>query len=309
MMKKQIAVIGSLLVAVGLLASCGSNAQETKESDTLQIVTTFYPIYEFTKEVVGETGEVELLIPAGTEPHDYEPSGKDLAKITDADVFVYNSQEFETWVVDVANSLDQTQTLVIEAAEPIELIEGEEEGQEDHDHDHELDPHVWLDPVLAMEEVKATQTKLSEKYPEKAEIFEANANAYLGTLVGLDETYQAALANATQRTFVTQHAAFGYLAHRYNLTQEAIAGLSPDEEPSAARLAELKEYVTEHDINVIYFEENASSKVAETLSKEAGVALAVLNPLEGLTTEQQAAGENYVTVMTENLEALKETIK
>ncbi len=135
--------------------------------------------------------------------------------------------------------------------------------------------------------------------------FTENAAAYIEKLSALDETYQAALKDATQRTFVTQHAAFGYLARQYDLVEESISGISPDQEPTPSRLAELKEYVEEKQVKVIYFEENASSKVAETLASETGVELAVLNPLESLTQEQMDNGETYLSVMEDNLAALQ----
>lgn len=310
-MKKTLLFLASI-AAVGLLAACGNQQdQKATKNDKLQVMTTFYPMYEFTKEVVGDKGEVELLIPAGTEPHDYEPSAKDLAKIAESDVFVYNSPELETWVDNLTDTVDDKKTTVIEASKNISLMEGseEEEGEEGHDHSHELDPHVWLDPVLAIKEVETIRDDLSKKYPDDKAAFEKNAEAYIKKLQDLDQQYQTAFADASNKTFVTQHAAFGYLAKQYGLTQEAIAGVSPDQEPSPARLSELKHYVDENQVSVIYFEENASSKVAETLSQETGVKLEVLNPLESLTDQQIKDGESYLTVMEKNLSALKESIK
>ncbi|KAF1295217.1 zinc ABC transporter substrate-binding protein [Enterococcus sp. JM4C] len=334
---KKVQLLASLFVGMLVLTACGDkqNTAEKANSDKLQVMTTFYPMYEFTKNIVGDAGEVELLIPAGTEAHDYEPSAKDLAKISEADAFVYNSSEFETWVANVEKNLSDN--LLIEAASTIELAEGEEsdahdhdhegeehdheaedhehEGEEAHDHEaeeahtHALDPHVWLDPTLAIKEVENISAQLSEKYPEKKELFEKNAASYITELKELDAEFQAAFKDAKNKTFVTQHAAFGYLAKQYGLTQEAISGVSPDQEPSPSRLAELKHYVEDHEVKVIYFEENASSKVAETLSNETGVELAVLNPLESLTNKQIEQGKTYITGMKENLKALQKSIR
>ncbi|MEO1769312.1 metal ABC transporter substrate-binding protein [Candidatus Enterococcus ferrettii] len=308
-MKKSILFIVAI-AAAGLLAACGNQKQDTVKNDKLQVMTTFYPMYEFTKEVVGDKGDVKLLIPAGTEPHDYEPSAKDLAKIAESDVFVYNSPELETWVKNLTDTVDTNKTAIVEASKGISLMEGsEEEGEEEHDHSHVLDPHVWLDPVLAIKEVETIRDDLSKKYPDDKDAFEKNAANYIKKLQDLDQKYQTAFTDASNKTFVTQHAAFGYLAKQYGLTQEAIAGVSPDQEPSPARLSELKHYVDDNHVSVIYFEENASSKVAETLSQETGVKLEVLNPLESLTNQQMKDGESYLTVMEENLAALKESIK
>ena len=309
---KKILLSSALLLSGLLLGACGTTA--AKNDDTLQVVATFYPMYEFTKAVVGEEGDVQLLIPAGTEAHDYEPSAKDVAQISEADALVYNSAELETWVDRLAQNINAEQTTLIEATAEIELMEaGAEEGHEHEEHEgehpHEHDPHVWVDPVLAMQEVATIRDALSEKYPDKKEVFETNAAAYLQELHTLDQEFQTAFKDAKNKTFVTQHAAFAYLAQQYGLTQQSIAGISPDEEPSPSRLAELKHFVDEHDVKVIYFEENASSKVAETLAEETGVTLAVLNPLESLTKKQLDAGESYLTVMRENLAALKTSIQ
>lgn len=313
-MKKTIAATVLLLSSL-LLGACSSGQDtgtDSADDTALSIVTTFYPMYEFTKEVVGDAGEVSLLIPAGTEPHDFEPSAKDMAKIMEADAFVYNSPSLETWVSSLTDTIDTEQTTIIEAAQEIELAESDEDHDHDHDetdHGHDLDPHVWTDPVLAIQEVETIRDQLSNAYPEQKAQFTENAAGYIKQLEALDQAYSQALEAATQRTFVTQHAAFGYLARQYDLVEASISGISPDQEPTPSRLAELKTYVEANQVSVIYFEENASFKVAETLANETGVELAVLNPLESLTQEQMDNGETYITVMEDNLSALQKSIK
>ncbi|HGF8000529.1 TPA: metal ABC transporter substrate-binding protein [Enterococcus faecium] len=311
-MKKYL-LTATVMIGALLFAACGNTNKEADKKEDLTIVTTFYPMYDFTKEIVGDEGNVKLLIPAGTEPHDFEPSAKERAEISDADVFVYNSSDMEFFVDSLKDSVDSKQTLMIEAAKGIDRLESQEadeheESEEGHGHSHEYDPHVWLDPVLAIKEVRTIAEELCEKYPDKKETFTKNADAYIKKLEALDQKYSDELKDATNRTFVTQHAAFAYLANQYDLKQVAISGVSPDQEPTPSRLAELKEFVKKNNIKVIYFEENASSKVAETLSNETGVKLEVLNPLESLTNEQIKAGENYISVMEKNLKALKESI-
>ena len=318
-MQKGLLLLGTVVLSVLLTACGGQEKKEASSNEKIQVMTTFYPMYEFTKQVVGDKGDVELLIPAGTEPHDFEPSAKDLARISDSDVFVYNSPELETWTDNLTDTIDTKQTEIIQASKDIKLMEGTEHDHEEaHDHDtqeheehghsHELDPHVWLDPALAIKEVETIRNQLSKKYPDDKAAFEKNAASYIDELKKLDEEFQTAFKDAKNKTFVTQHAAFGYLANQYGLTQEAIAGISPDQEPSPSRLSELKHYVDDNQVKVIYFEENASSKVAETLSKETGVKLEVLNPLESLTDKQIKDGEDYLSVMRENLAALKESV-
>ena len=318
--KKSMKWALSLVGATALLAGCGAagSTTENTESDKLQVVTTFYPMYDFTKQVAQDDAEVSMLLEAGMEVHSFEPSSQMIAEIQDADVFIYNSPEMETWVPDVLASIDTSDMVVICASDAITLLEYEGEAHaHDHEseekwanagHSHTVDPHVWLDPVLAQTEVSTIAEGLAEADPDNAEDYLENAGIYNGKLNELDEAFRAAFEGTENRTFVTQHAAFAYLAARYDLNQISVTGLNAEVEPSAAALATLSDYVKANNISHIYFENNASSQTAETLAEEVGVELAVLSPLEGITEEDQKKGSDYISVMLENLEALKKSI-
>lgn len=312
-MKNRI-IIGTLvLLGLFLMACSPEKTTETKE-EKIKVIATFYPMYEFSKAVIGDEGEVELLIPAGTEAHDYEPSAKSVAKMSDADAIIYNSHAFETWMEGILSNLDSRQTAIIEASRNIPLLSLEEEEEAEHEevghsHEHSEDPHVWLNPVMAMKQVEQIRDDLSLKYPEKEAIFTENAQKYLTELSRLDQEYQEAFKNATQRTFVTQHLAFSYLAKQYNLTQDSMSGLSSEEEPSPKRLAELKKFILENQIEYIYFEDNTAAKTARTLAEETGVELAALSTIESITNEQQAAGETYLSLMEKNLNSLQLSVR
>lgn len=316
-MKKR---YGLLLVSmiVLILAACSNETSEKEKEDDgkLKIMTTFYPMYEFTKNIAGDKADVELLIPSTIEPHDWEPTPKDIGNIQKADLFVYNSDDMETWVSDITASIDSSDVSVVEASKGIKLIEEDEEAEEseeehehehEHEHSHQADPHVWLSPVLAQQEVQTITDALVKVDPDNKTYYETESSKYIEKLKALDEEYKTELKGITSNEFITQHTAFSYLAKEYGLVQVPIAGISPDEEPSAAKLAELKKFAEEHKINVIYFEELTSSKVAETLANELGADTEVLNALEGLSDEQQKAGEDYITVMEENLKQLKKS--
>lgn len=319
----------------------GSSSESTAAVEKLKIKTSFYPMYEFTHQVAGDLAEVENLVPAGVEPHDWEPSPQDMASITDADVFVYNGAGMESWADQVLDSAAGQHVLVIEASEGIEIMEGEahshdhegeahdhEEADHDHegeahdhdeaDHDHEneeahshdhdhggLDPHVWLSPAMAIQQVRNIEKGLSEAAPEHKEAFKANADAYVAKLEALDKEFQEGLKDSLRKDFITQHTAFSYLAKQYGLTQVPIAGLSPEQEPSAAQMAEIIEFAKAHNVKTIFFETLVSSKVADTIAAELGAKSAVLNPIEGLTEEDIAGGSDYLGLMRQNLEALK----
>jgi zinc transport system substrate-binding protein len=313
-------VLGSLLAASLVLTGCGEkkdlNTQAGTAGEKLNVVTTFYPMYEFTKQVTGDLATVTMLVPGGTEPHDWEPTAKDMARISEADVFVYNGAGFEGWVEDVLKTLDTKKVKVVEASEGIELIEGghdhdEHEGEEkkdEHEGETGYDPHVWTDPVLAQKEVENIAAALAEVDKEHAEEYKKNADAYIAKLKALDEKYKSGLAGAKKKEFVTAHASFGYLAKRYGLIQEPISGLSPEQEPSAGEMAEIVKWAHEHQVKTIFFETLVSPKVAEAVAREIGAKTAVLNPIEGLTEEEQAKGLDYIKIMEANLEALKKAL-
>lgn len=308
-MKKKFLLLINVLAL--LLVWQVSHIKKVAADDKIKVVTTFYPVYEFTKAVMGDTANVSMLIKAGTEPHDFEPSTKNVATISDADMFVYMDDSMETWVKKVKKSINSDNLTIVRASGDMLLMAGTAEEGEDHDehegHSHEYDPHVWLSPKRAVTLVENIRDTFVAKYPDKADTFKANSAAYIEKLNDLDKAYTDGLSNAKQKSFVTQHAAFGYLALDYGLNQISIAGISPEVEPSAKRIASLTKYVKKYDIKYIYFEENASSKVAATLADEAGVKTKVLNPLESLTNKQIKAGEDYFSVMKENLKALKLT--
>ncbi|WP_141432959.1 metal ABC transporter substrate-binding protein [Bacillus sp. 03113] len=309
---------GALVTALALsTAIVGCSKQDdsksnNKQDESLKVVTTFYPMYDFAKNVVGSNGKVDILVPAGTEPHDFEPSPKDIAKIENADVFVYNSDSMETWVPKVLKSLDNKKIKVVEASKDISLMEGttEEEDDEhtDKEQEHPMDPHVWLDPVLAQKEVENIKKAVIEVDQAHKQDYEKNADQFSAKLKDLDNQFKTTLGHAKRKEFVTQHAAFGYLAKEYGLTQVPIAGLAPDQEPSPAKLVELQKYVKDNNIQVIYFEEVASPKVAKTLADETGAKTVVLSPIEGIKKEEQDKGIDYISYMKKNLDALKQSI-
>ncbi|CAH1190167.1 High-affinity zinc uptake system binding-protein ZnuA [Paenibacillus auburnensis] len=322
--------------STGANANPGPSTVETSSAapDKLKIKVSFYPMYEFTKNIVGDLADVETLVPAGIEPHDWEPTARDMAAITGADVFVYNGAGMEAWAEQVLDSASGSKLVAVEASKGLEIMEGTEEEEahtegeaDDHDHaeeDHEhadeahaeeepghdhdhggLDPHVWLAPALAIQEVRTIEAALSAASPENAAAFHTNADSYVAKLEHLDQDFKDGLAGTKRTDFITQHAAFGYLAKEYGLTQVPIAGLSPDQEPSAAQMAEVVEFAKAHVVKTIFFETLVSSSVADTIAQEIGAKAAVLNPIEGLTDEERSNNLDYAAIMHQNLEALK----
>lgn len=267
-------------------------------------------MYEFAKQVGGEFVDVTVMVPAGTEPHDWEPTPKDVAKVQDADVFVYNGAGFESWVTNVLGSVDTGKLQVVEASKGIPLLENKDDNHDGKQDEGSAqaenhDPHVWLDPVLAQQEVNTIADALMAKDATHAAEYKKNADAFTAKLAELDAHFQAGTSKAAKKEFVTAHTAFGYLAKRYGLTQVAIAGLSPEQEPSAGEMKDIVAFAKGHQVKTIFFETLASPKVAETVAREVGAQTAVLNPLEGLTEQEKSQGLDYIGVQKKNLEALQ----
>ncbi len=297
-----------LTVIFVTLAGC-STSTKSKLADSkhkLQVVTTFYPMYEFTKNIAGDKADVKLLIPSNVEPHDWDPAPKDVGEIQDADVFIYNSKYMETWVPNIQKTMNHDAPIFVAASKGISFKKGV--AEDGTPNEVAIDPHVWLSPVLAQKEVQNITKSLVKADPKNKKYYEKHSAQYMAKLKELDHEYRTQLKHVKKREIITQHAAFGYLAATYGLKQVPIAGLSPDQEPSAARLAELKSFAQAHHVKVIYFEELASPKVAKTLANEIGAKTDVLNTLEGLSTADQKKGLNYITEMKQNLKKLVQSL-
>ena len=278
-----------------LLVSLTGCIEQPKSSGKINVVTSFYPLYEFSKRIGGEKADVSVLVPAGAEPHDWEPGPQDIVKVESAQIFVYNGVGLEPYVDKIITKTESQKLIVVDSSEGIELIK--EGGTPD--------PHIWLDPVLAKHQVDAIEKAFIKADPKNSDYYMANALALKQDLDSLDTNISKELAPAKKKVFITAHASFGYFAKRYGLTQIAIAGLSPDIEPSPAKIAEIVRLAQENKVKYIFFETLVSPKLSETIAKEAGAQTLVLNPIEGLSEAQIKQGENYFTIMRENLKNLK----
>ena len=308
------ALVCACTLSLSLLTGCGTQPADTAAGDgRLRVLTSFYPMYDFACKIGGDCIDVTNMVPSGTEPHDWEPSTNDLKNLEKADVFIYNGADMEPWADDLLVSRSDT-LRVVEASENVELrtTDGEHEHAHEHedaDHHHgDYDPHVWLDPENAKIEMEAIRDALCAADPENSTVFQSNYEKYAAELDALDAEFREKLAPLPNRTIVVAHEAFGYLCDAYGLTQVGIEGLSPDSEPDPGRMAEVIDFVREHSISTIFFEELVSPKVAEAIASETGAQAKMLSPLEGLSDEQAAAGADYFSVMHDNLAALMEAL-
>lgn len=302
------------LVAFALVLSGCAKKEETN-NQVMQVVATTYPVYDVAKAVGGDHVKVNLLVSPGTEPHDWEPTVDNLKTIGNAKIFLYSGAGLEPVEKITAKDVVKNSKVIDMSKTPdlslltVESTPHEEHEHNGHEHEHkagDIDPHYWLDPTNLMKEASYLAKVYGEADPANKEYYENNAKAYIEKLTALDNEFKEWRASKPNvQTLVVTHEAFSYLAHRYNLKQLGMMGIEPDAEPTPEHLANIIEFVKKNNIQAIFSEELISKKVAETIAKETGAKIYLLNPVEGLTNDQMEKGENYITVMKANLETLK----
>jgi zinc transport system substrate-binding protein len=306
-------LFASLILAIMPLAACEQMKKTQEPDDRLQIVTSFYVLYDLTGKIGGDHVVVTNLVPPGAEPHDWEPEAADLVRLEQADMLIFNGAGMEHWLDKVTAALSNQDLILVQTTEGMTLLaaehahDHEDEDEDEHEDEHDtngFDPHVWLDPLNALHQLGLIHAALVAAAPEYTEDFNQAYDRYAAELIALDLEFRQGLADLPKREIIVAHEAFGYMAHAYDLQQVGIEGLSSESEPDPARMAEIVDFARQHDVQVIFFEELASPKVAEAIAREVGARTAVLNPLEGLTQAQILAGEDYFSVMRQNLAAL-----
>jgi zinc transport system substrate-binding protein len=289
---RLILILGWAALILAVSACSPTAGTEGSNDERVTVVAAFYPLFEAAERVGGERTEVTNVTPPGAEPHDIELSPDRVDQLLDADVALYLGGGFQPGVEQVTARRDGITVDVLAEVLP--------EGT--------ADPHIWLDPLLMAEMVDAVEQALAQADPEGSRSFDARGAEYREEIERLDQMFEDGLRDCERRTFVSTHAAFGHLARRYGLIQRSIAGLSPESEPDPARLAELEDLVKREGVTTVFTEPLVSPRVAQTLARETGARVAVLDPVEGLSSEQHEAGASYVSVMERNLEALREAL-
>ncbi len=267
----------------------------------LAVTASFYTMAELTRQVGGDKIDVTTIIKPGVEPHDYEPTPQDIAAIHNSKLFVYNGASLELWADKIGNELASEGIVVVRASDGINLVPGSAEGEGAPS----FDPHVWLDPVLAAREVDNIKDGLIKADPGNRKTYEQNATSYKAKLADLDREFRTGLANCGRSDIVTSHQAFAYLGRRYGLDVMAISGLSPDEEPSPEKLAQVAQFARQHNVKYIFFEKLVSPKLSQTIASEVGAKTLVVDPLEGLTQDEINQGKNYLSIQRQNLANLR----
>lgn len=301
-MQKIKKFISVLLVMLLALPACAL------ANDELSIICTSFPCYDFARAVLGNADGIRLLIKPGSEVHSYEPTPADVLAIAECDLLVYVGGESDAWVRDILSTFGE------EAPETLrffDCIQCKEEANHAHDHDHdaqtEYDEHIWTSPVIAMDMVKALADRLAQLNPGAADIYAENASVYIAEIESIHAEILAALEIAQRREMIfADRFPFLYFAREYDIAwQAAFDSCSSESEPSAKTMMALIDHIIRSDVPVVYTIELSSQKTAKTIADETGVEICTFHSIQNVTEEDFSAGETYLSLMRNNLEALK----
>lgn len=304
------AVAGAAVLGLTALTACSSSdAADHRYGGKLNVVASFYPMQFLAEQIGGKHVSVTTLTKPGQEPHDLELSPRQIGGLTDAGYILY----VKGIQPAVDDAIKQSGSKNVIDASTLTTLEdhGTETGADEHGHEHHgdeagADPHIWLDPVKYAEVAKGVGKSLEKTDPDHAADYRKNTEALVTKLDSLNTAYENGLKNTATKTFITTHSAFGYLAERYGLTQEGIAGVDPEAEPSPARIKEIHTIAEKNKVSTVFFETLASDRTAKTLAKDTGLKTDVLDPLEGITDKSK--GADYIEVMQSNLAALQKAL-
>lgn len=306
-----------------LIAGCSPD--DTDKSDGkdegLTIYTSIYPLQYFAERIGQHNVDVKSIIPPGADGHTYEPTTRELVKVAESDMLIYNGAGFEGFVEKAKESLKKQDVVFVNASRDIQSSGHEEENHEEENHEdgnheedehgHEeahghgdVDPHFWLDPVQAIQMAETIKKEMIALHPEKKDEFEANFQQLKKDLSDLDRDFKELVENAKRKEFIVAHSAYGKW-ERYGLKQISIAGLSPSHEPSQKEIQAIIDYARENEVKYIIFEKNYTSDVAEMIQREVKAEKLYLSNLESLTEEQVQNKEDYLNIMYDNLDTLK----
>ncbi|QCR33328.1 metal ABC transporter solute-binding protein, Zn/Mn family [Lysinibacillus sp. SGAir0095] len=329
------------------LTACNSTTTKTtaenetksteEESNKIDIYTTVYPLSYFAERIGGDYVNVSSIYPPGTNEHTFEPTQADMMSLADADLFFYIGLGLEGFVENAKNTLKNENVKLVATSDTIsddmlhasteeehshdeeghEEHDHGEEGHEEHDHDEEgheghnhgdIDPHVWLSPIISQELALAVKDELIAALPEQEQLLTDNYDQLITELESLDQQFEQMASEAKTNTFFVSHASFGYISQQYGLEQIAIAGINSQSEPSQKELTEIVDQAEMLQVSYILFEQNVSSKLSSVIQNEVGADSLELHNLSVLTEDDIKNGETYFTLMQKNIETLKQAL-
>jgi zinc transport system substrate-binding protein len=278
----------------GLFRPSSSTDRNNKK---LTVLVTFYPIYDFTKNIGGDKISLSLLVPETVDVHDFDPTPSSILQVATSDLLIYNGGGLEPWISQVIGAANNPKLVVVDTSQSIQLLPVPPQFQREN---RIVDPHIWLDPVLAKQQVNNILQGLIRTDPANQQYFTTNAQNYEAKLDYLNSQIINATTNVKTRYFVTFHEAFAYFAKEYNLTQIPIAGPF-EEEPTASDIQKVIDAINQYHLRYVGYESLENSVISQAISSETNATLILMNPIEGLTEQDKIAGKTYLILMQENL--------
>lgn len=315
MIQKYFKIMTLLSITSLLLMACSPQESESTSEGTIDIYTTLYPLEYFAERIGGKDVNAESIIPPGSDAHSFEPTTKTMTMLAESDIFIYNGAGMEGFAEAVKETLQKEDVTVLETAEGIHLDESEEEhenhaDEDSHDgHDHgDINPHLWIDPILSIQLAENIKNTLVDNAPEKKEAFEENFKALKDDLLALDESFKEMVSSAPKKEFLISHDAYSYWESRYGLEQLSVSGLSPSQEPTQKQLEEIIETAEDHNISYMLFEQNATPKPAKAVQQELDLETLRIHNLSVLSEKDIENNETYLTLMEKNIETMKKAL-
>lgn len=311
---KRLIFVGIILIIVGISMNYFVAKSPTlmKQDDKPIIAVSTFTLYEVSSVIAGDTLEVFPIVPLGSDAHMFSPSPSGVAQISNSVFFIYNGAGFETWAQSLKQTLPSA-VKVIDMSKHVTLLKSDHAHDDHTDHEEHqdggYDPHYWLDIDNMIKMTQTLEAEFSQHFPANAQRYHKNASAYIVKLEKLKADYQAQLKECKNRTLVSNHDAFGYLAHANALENISIIGLSSDEQPSANIIAQIVARVKEHGIKTIFFEEMINDNVAQTIAAETGAKAQPLQPLENISENELKSHQTYESIMRTNLAKLTEAME
>ncbi len=283
------------VVAVSGYALLSAEQPQTPKSG-LTVLATFYPLYDFASKVAGDRARVSILVPGSVDIHNFEPTPSDIEKVATADVLIINGAGLEPWVPQLLAAINRPNLKIVDTSQGVALLDVPSEFQRQG---RSIDPHIWLDPARARQQVENIVQALMRADPANAAYYRANADAYEAKLGALDVEIAGMVAKAKTRYFVTFHEAFAYFADRYNLTQIPIQGPF-QEEPTPSDIQSVVSAIRQYHLRYVGYESMENQAIPEAVSGQTNTTLIVMDPIEGLTPADLAAGRDYIALMRED---------
>lgn len=308
-MKKLIIIFSFLLLFV---SACGTNSSEDSSTDgKLVIYTSVYPLEFLASQIAGDLASVKSVYPPGVDAHTYEPSSKEITNIARSDAFIYLGAGMESFSESIVESLSSHDVLFIEVGENEQLFLHANDDEHNHDNHHhgDFDPHIWLDPLRMIKVGELITSNLSELDPDNRDTFENNFAQLKEKLQSLDEQFVQTLEKKQSRKIIVSHAAYGYWEERYGIEQIPISGLSSSDEPSQKELANIAKLAKKEQLNYVIFEQTGSNRLAEVIQENIEAEKLYIHNLEVLTDENIENGEDYFSIMEQNLQTLDKALK